>query len=580
MTRGLVLLLAFGACGPSEGAKGQCKDSLVVGDLVITEVFADFKAPVGGSGADEGKEWFEIYNATDRPIELEGLRVDHGRPDGSKLKSHVMAAVTIAPGQYFTLGNATPDLVPAYIDYGYSADLGDFFNTDGGRLALNCGDSEIDGSDYDTVKEGHSRQLTASTFPDYTLNDDLANFCEGVGAEFETGNFGTPGSENDCVPVIAGSCNDAGVSRAVVPPAPGQLVITEVMPQPTGTDGDREWFEVKALVDVDLNGLGLDRAGDTANPKVLASADCIHVAAGEYFLFTASTSTDQTVLGDLPLDRIKGQFNFALINGAVDAPGDVQLILDGTVIDAVSWAKSKADVSLSLDPGAEDAGENDQPGNFCDGSPSYGAGGSGTPGLVNGTCPIVVPAGSCDDAGLIRTIKKPALGEIVITEFMTNAAGADSTDAKAWFEVANLSAASFDLNDLTVSRTGATATIVTSTTCIPVAAGDFGLFARSNVAANNGGLDGVDALFNFTLVDSGVNRNLSILDGVTVLDTLAYTASASSADGKSIQLDPDNFTTTANDVFDPTAGIICQGTTAYGAEGNLGTPGAANVQCP
>src|SRR3954466_13738075 len=98
MTRRLVVLLALGACGPSEGKKGECKDSLVVGDLVITEVFADSKAPVGGSGADEGKEWFEIYNSTDHPIELEGLRVDHSRPDESKLKSHVMTAVTIAPG--------------------------------------------------------------------------------------------------------------------------------------------------------------------------------------------------------------------------------------------------------------------------------------------------------------------------------------------------------------------------------------------------------------------------------------------------------------------------------------------------
>lgn len=573
------MLLLAGACGPSEGPKGQCKDSLVVGDLVITEVFADFKAQVGGSGADEGKEWFEIYNATDRPIELDGLRVDHSRPDESKLKSHVMTAVTIAPGQYFTLGNATPDLVPAYIDYGYSADLGDFFNSDGGRLALSCGDTEIDSTDYDSVKEGHTRQLTASTFPDYTLNDDLANWCEGVGAEFEAGNFGTPGSENDCTPVIAGSCNDEGVMRPTVPPAPGQLVITEVMPQPTGTDGDREWFEVKALADVDLNGLGLDRAGDTANPKKLESPDCIHVAAGEYFIFTASASTDQVVLGDLPLDKIKGQFNFALINGAVDAPGDVQLVLEGTVIDAVTWAKSKADVSLSLDPGAEDAGENDQSGNFCDGSPTYGAGGAGTPGEVNGACPIVVPAGSCDDAGVIRAINKPALGDLVITEFMANAAGAGA-DGKEWFEVANVSATSFDLNDLTVSRTGATATTITSTTCIPVAAGDFGLFARSDVAANNGGLDGVDAIYNFTLVDSGVNRNLSILDAATVLDTVAYTSSASSADGKSIQLDPDNFTTTANDAFDPTAGIICQGTAPYGVEGNLGTPGAANAQCP
>ncbi|MDB4962401.1 MAG: Hemolysin-type calcium-binding region, partial [Myxococcales bacterium] len=123
------------ACGP-DAKTGDCTDDLISGDLVITEVFADSKAPPGGSGTDEGKEWFEIYNASDRAVELAGLTITHSRPDGSRAKAHVVKDVTIAPGQFFTLGNSASDLLPAYIDYGYSADLGDFFNTDGGKLAL------------------------------------------------------------------------------------------------------------------------------------------------------------------------------------------------------------------------------------------------------------------------------------------------------------------------------------------------------------------------------------------------------------------------------------------------------------
>jgi hypothetical protein len=219
---GAASLLLLVACGPDGGPRGQCKDSLLVGDLVLTEVFADFKAPTGGSGVDDGKEWFEIYNASDRPVELEGLRIDHGRPDGADIDSHIMTAVTIAPGQYFTLGNATADLLPPYIDYGYAADLGDFFNSDSGRLALNCGETEIDSATYEAIKEGKSRQLTAATFPDYTLNDDINSWCEAAGAEFEDANFGTPGAESDCTPVILGVCNDNGTSRPVVAPMPGQ----------------------------------------------------------------------------------------------------------------------------------------------------------------------------------------------------------------------------------------------------------------------------------------------------------------------------------------------------------------------
>src|SRR5687768_12935591 len=90
------LVVLVGACGPSGGGNdGDCKDSLVAGDLVITEVFANFKAPVGGSGVDDGKEWFEIHNASDRVIELEGLRISHGRPDDAEPQTHVMSSVTI-----------------------------------------------------------------------------------------------------------------------------------------------------------------------------------------------------------------------------------------------------------------------------------------------------------------------------------------------------------------------------------------------------------------------------------------------------------------------------------------------------
>src|SRR6185503_5156426 len=102
-------------CGP-DGSSGSCKDQLIAGDLVITEVFADYAAPTGGTGTDDGKEWFEIYNNADEPLSLKGLTIAHSRPDGADPKTHTMADVTIAPGQYFTLGNSTSDLVPAYVD--------------------------------------------------------------------------------------------------------------------------------------------------------------------------------------------------------------------------------------------------------------------------------------------------------------------------------------------------------------------------------------------------------------------------------------------------------------------------------
>ena len=89
--RALILTsVALAACGPSTPPGGACKESLIAGDLVITEIFADY------SGPDEGKEWFEIVNASDRPLDLKGLTIVHNRPDDSKEpKTHVIGDLTI-----------------------------------------------------------------------------------------------------------------------------------------------------------------------------------------------------------------------------------------------------------------------------------------------------------------------------------------------------------------------------------------------------------------------------------------------------------------------------------------------------
>ena len=395
-----LVLIALAACSPS-GSSVACKSNFLPGDLVVTEVFADYKAPPGGNGSDAAQEWFEIYNNTDGPAELEGLTLVHSRPDGSSSQSHTMHEIVIAPGQYFTLGNATSELVSAFVDYGYGADLGDLFNTDGGKLALECGDTEVDSALYDGVKEGHSRELTAALPPDYTLNDDQANWCQANATEFEAGNFGTPGQGSDCEPIVMGACDDAGAMRDVVSPGVGDLVITEVMPSPAAvSDTVGEWFEAKAMIDLDLNGVGLDRAADSSAPNVITSPDCIHVPAGTFVVF--AKSPDTTVNGGIPPNTVRGTFTFSLVAGSTSAPGDVQIVAGGSTVDAITWTSSRSGASLQLDPDLTDAISNDEQANFCDGTTPYGLGDLGTPSVVNNQCSLLPPPGMCDDNGTPR----------------------------------------------------------------------------------------------------------------------------------------------------------------------------------
>src|SRR4051812_48782592 len=94
-----LLALVLAACGPGGGSGGKCQD-ILPGDLVISEIFADYDATAGGSSADAGKEWFEVYNASDAPIDLEDVSITLAKSDGSSAKSHTMVSFTINPGEY------------------------------------------------------------------------------------------------------------------------------------------------------------------------------------------------------------------------------------------------------------------------------------------------------------------------------------------------------------------------------------------------------------------------------------------------------------------------------------------------
>lgn len=576
-----VAVPAVAGCGP-DSSSGDCSDTLLAGDLVITEVFADAKAPPGGSGTDDGKEWFEIYNNTDRPVELKGMTVTHSRPDGSRAKSHTMRAVTIAPGQFFTLGNSADDLLAPYIDYGFAADLGDFFNTDGGQLTIACGSSEIDTAIYESVKEGRSRQLTSSQPPDYQLNDVATNWCEAADTEFDTANFGTPGSENDCTPIVIGQCNDAGTMRDTMPPMVGDLVITEMMARPrTPLGANNQWFEVLALVDVDLNGVGLDRANDNnIAPEVIDSPDCVHLAAGEYAVFSREAGVT-TAGTPTPL----AMFDFTL-NPTTVMP-DIQLVYSGGVIDAVTWMTATTGASLSLDPDALTSTANDSIDNFCEGVDTYTTDGPnlGTPAMANPQCGVGPQPGMCMDGGTPRLAVKPAAGQLVITEFIVNPIGTDTSFE--WFEIQNTGGTAFDLNGLGLKLNASTTNVIQDVNCKSVPAGEFALFVRNATTMTNGGLVG-DASFTFNLGQTtGSMQTLQVLDGTTPLDTVLYVPAAGGAtpgpgvwpitEGASKQVKTGSNTTTAND--DPVN--WCNGSTMYGdmSTANLGTPKAAN-NCP
>src|SRR5262249_14545772 len=144
---------------------------------------------------------------------------------------------------------------------------------------------------------------------DAKADDDETNWCVAT-ASYGAGDLGTPGGANPACPIVVptGKCNDRGTLRDIVPPAAGDLVLTEVMPNPTGTDTGREWFEVLVKKAVDLNGLELGAAYPTVLSTV-DTTDCERVMPGTYLVFA---HTDPSVATLLP--HVDASFQFSLVN--------------------------------------------------------------------------------------------------------------------------------------------------------------------------------------------------------------------------------------------------------------------------
>jgi hypothetical protein len=252
-------LLGLPGCASSEGVDDTaCGGGLVAGDLVLSEVMAN------PAGDDAGGEWFEIYNASTSVLDLSGVTLAVSKVDGADEKLHVMTELVAQPGDYLVVGDVLTDLKPAWVDYGYGNDLGTLVNG-GGLISIQCDGDSIDDLEYPEAdaEGGVSTILDGNIVPDQLANDEASNLCSSTAAFADASSvIGSPGEANEaCNVVVPGTCLEDGTARAVVSPAPGDLVISEVMADPSGAVTGKEWFEVYVASAVDLNGVVAGLAG-------------------------------------------------------------------------------------------------------------------------------------------------------------------------------------------------------------------------------------------------------------------------------------------------------------------------------
>ena len=554
----LVLVAAAIACGGGNPRQTDaCPGGLLQGDLVITEIFGN------PPSTDAGHEWIEIYNATMVAQQLNGLVLSSAKEDGTSLKDHTIGELAIDPGGYVVLGNVIEDARPDFVDYGYGEELGDLRNT-AGQLQVSCGQNVLDTVLYVEVSEGISRGFDGSRTPDAEGNDDLNTWCDAT-TTFADDIIATPGATNDpCAGSgIPTTCEEDGVVRDIVSPVYGDVVISEVFPNPAlAEEGVAEWFEIYVGADVDLNGLTFYKTlEDEAPIGQLAAIECIRVPAGTWFV--VAQSDDPEVNGGLP--RVDAVVDFALSNT------DSSLVIgygDDVLDDGVAWGTTHDGKAKSLDPDYLTADGNDDPAHFCDAVTTFGLGDYGTPGAANDAeCPILPPAGQCNDGSGFIDIVPPGAGDLVITEFHANPAAVDDA-AGEWFELrAN---APVHLNALELGTVvGEVKSAIEVEECIALGVGDYAILARGDEATVNGGLPFVSATFEFALANS--DSGLFVSYGGEVVDQIAWSSTTS---GAATSLDGTFTDATDND----DEANWCAAVDPYGA-GDLGTPGEENPQC-
>src|SRR5262249_10210028 len=205
-----------------------------------------------------------------------------------------------------------------------------------------------------------------------------------------------------------GKCVDNGAQRDIVVPQLGDLIITEVMADPAAVaDAAGEWFEVAVARDVDLNGVEIGTTPGT--PLVVLGGDaCRRRTMGTYLVF--AHTTDGGMNGGLT--AVEDTFAFGLANGG----GSLYIGADGNVLDQMTYTAAATGASRAVDPTHVSAAQNDDVGNWCDATSTYGVGDKGTPGAPNDPCPL--PAGKCLGGGAPRDIVAPQLADPGSTQCM------------------------------------------------------------------------------------------------------------------------------------------------------------------
>jgi len=342
----------------------------------------------------------------------------------------------------------------------------------------------------------------------------------------------------------------------------GDLIITEIMLDPDGSDTGLEWIEFFNPSDssIPLTGIVIDSSASSSKPHAIRAGT---IGAKSYF-----------TVGDVRSGALPTWINYSYegdLGALSNSNGEVLLRCGTTQIDKFEWTVGARSGRSRMLNGTvtPDAMTNDNEANWCDTPPGnvYLANNAGTPGAANPECQPEAMAGTCLDNGTARPLRVPVAGDLIITEIMTRPDVAAASTGE-WLEL--LALRDVDLNDVSIA-TSTSSTRINQMACVGVTVGEYVLIARSGDPFVNGNLPPPKLTFSLSLTDT--NTRLFLYRGDAGIDEAAFTTSAL---GRSWQLEPTKLDAVSNN--DPNN--FCLAENPWDAGTDLGSPGAPNHPCP
>ena len=622
---------------PTDGCTACERSALPIpaGALVISEIMATPKAAAAPAGT-----WLEVYNPGTDPVDLRLLVLADGAGGFHTIAGGTIPII-VAPGDFRVLGATSEPLVNGGVDVvdAWGGDIA--LGAVGGssvRIISPAGvvDEVIYGdASFPQLVAGVSMELDQG-FLDAVSNDDGAQWCPSLQI-FGAGDQGSPGvGGHDCSALAecgngliqAGEtcddgnllnddgCSDQCAIESWPQPGAGELVITEIMQNPAAVDDTvGEWFEVRNVTagTLDLSGVTMKDKG--ADLHVISPSKPLLLKAGAHLVLGRAANLG----GGVEPGYV---YTGLALGNASDA-----IILQGTagLIDEVAYDNGLTfpdpdGASMSLDPAATTATDNDLGANWCTGKVAYGAGDLGSPGAANPPChscgdTVVDPGEDCDDGNdvtgdgcepgcyftpvcgntkkepgeecddgnevsldgcsascTVEVFPAPAEGEVIVTEIMADPVALPDTLAE-WIEVTNITAGILDLSGVVLRDDGGESVVLSAGKALWIEPGQRLVLGRSDTIG--GPVPAAVYGAGFTLDDDG---DEVILEGASgLIDEVKYSAAAGfpTPQGASLSLGADTMTAFLNDIGE----AWCPGKTAFGL-GDLGTPGVANPSCP